>query len=382
MLIPVPQWREAYNPLRGLTIARLNAIHDAAARGQYAAAQWLYRYMQGADVTIQAAVERRLAFVDALTWQIRTAESADPALADEQAAALRQAYNGIDNLRDASRALALSAFTGYALLDKVPADGLFPTRLDDIPPWFWVRPRGRHWELNPEIRDECPRGEPVDPFRLVTIERTPAFKPIAYLYHAKTLAAADWDAMLQASANPSAFFVAPQTHNTDEKLAEFQAIAEQLVSNGRGALPHGTELKTIDLARPGSRPPFAERIDYCDRQIVLAATGGILTMLTESGSGTLAGGAHSDALFQLARSDAGKLSEAYQRHIDAPILDQLFPGTPPCAYFEFDVPQTENTAKLLEAAANLNWAGYRVDQKQLEEKTGLKLIPIQMEAPQ
>ena len=52
MLIPVPQWREAYNPLRGLTIARLNAIHDAAARGQYAAAQWLYRYMQGADVTI------------------------------------------------------------------------------------------------------------------------------------------------------------------------------------------------------------------------------------------------------------------------------------------------------------------------------------------
>jgi hypothetical protein len=102
--------------------------------------------MQGADVTIQAAVERRLAFVDALTWQIRTSESADPALADEQAAALRQAYNGIDNLRDASRALALSAFTGYALLDKVPADGLFPTRLDDIPPWFWVRPRGRPWE--------------------------------------------------------------------------------------------------------------------------------------------------------------------------------------------------------------------------------------------
>ena len=172
--------------------------------------------------------------------------------------------------------------------------------------------------------------------------------------------------MLQASANPSAFFVAPETHNTDEKLAEFQAIAEQLVSNGRGALPHGTELKTIDLARPGSRPPFAERIDYCDRQIVLAATGGILTMLTESGSGTLAGGAHSDALFQLARSDAGKLSEAYQRHIDGPILRELFPGTPPVAYFEFDVPQTENTAKLLEAAANLNWAGYRVDQKQAQ----------------
>jgi phage gp29-like protein len=382
MLIPVPQWREAYNPLRGLTVARLNSIHDAAARGQYAAAQWLYKYMQSADVTIQAAVERRLAFVDALTWQIRTVEAADPALARDQAETLRQAYNRIENLRDASRALALSAFTGYAIIDKVPAGELFPDRLDEIPPWFWVRPRGRPWELNPEIRDECPRGEPVEPARLVTIERTPAFKPIAHHYHAKVLASADWDAMLQASANPSAFFVAPESHNTDEKLAEFQAIAEQLVSNGRGALPHGTELKTIDLARPGSRPPFAERIDYCDRQIVMAATGGILTMLTESGSGTLAGGAHSDALFQLARADAGKLSETYQQHLDAPILRATFPGQPVAAFFEFDVPQTENTAKLLEAAANLNWAGYRVDQKQLEEKTGLKLIPIQMEAPQ
>ena len=105
-MIPVPRWREFYNPLAGLTVARLNAIHAAADRGQHAAAQWLYRFAEQADVTIQAAIARRLAFLDTLGWQVRRAENADPALADEQAAALREAYNGIANLRDATRALA------------------------------------------------------------------------------------------------------------------------------------------------------------------------------------------------------------------------------------------------------------------------------------
>ena len=31
---------------------------------------------------------------------------------------------------------------------------------------------------------------------------------------------------------------------------------------------------------------------------------------------------------------------------------------------------------LLAAIGNLSWAGYTVDQKQLEEKTGLKLLPL------
>ena len=35
-------------------------------------------------------------------------------------------------------------------------------------------------------------------------------------------------------------------------------------------------------------PPFRDNLDYLDRQITLLGTGGLLTMLTESGSGTLA----------------------------------------------------------------------------------------------
>ena len=122
-----------------------------------------------------------------------------------------------------------------------------------------------------------------------------------------------------------------------------------------------------------------ERIDYCDKQIVMAATGGLLTMLTESGSGTLAGGAHSAGLLSLAKADAAQLSGIYQSQIDAPMLDTFFPGHPKVAYFTFDIPQEETPAQVIEAASNLSWSGYRIQQAQLEEKLGLKLE--RMETP-
>jgi hypothetical protein len=45
--------------------------------------------METADVTVQAAVARRLAFLDTLAWEVRATEGADPALAQEQAELLR-----------------------------------------------------------------------------------------------------------------------------------------------------------------------------------------------------------------------------------------------------------------------------------------------------
>jgi hypothetical protein len=43
-------------------------------------------------------------------------------------------------------------------------------------------------------------------------------------------------------------------------------------------------------------------------------------MLTESGSGTLAGNAHQEAFSQVAKADAVIVSEALQRDFDAPML--------------------------------------------------------------
>ena len=52
--------RDAYNPIRDLTMARLVAMEDSAERGQYANLQWFYHHMERSDVTIRSAMSRRV----------------------------------------------------------------------------------------------------------------------------------------------------------------------------------------------------------------------------------------------------------------------------------------------------------------------------------
>ncbi len=102
---------------------------------------------------------------------------------------------------------------------------------------------------------------------------------------------------------------------------------------GGPCLPNGTDVKYVNGGNSG-KPPFRDHLDYLDKQITLLGTGGLLTMLTESGSGTLAGSAHQEAFNQVARADSVMVSEALQRDFDAPMLEKAFPGWPVEAGFE------------------------------------------------
>ena len=88
--------------------------------------------MEPADLTVSAAIARRLAFLDTLSWQIRATEGADPALAAEQTQFLTDAYNRIENLADATRFLASAIFRGYAHVEKAqnPPGRARPPRSD------------------------------------------------------------------------------------------------------------------------------------------------------------------------------------------------------------------------------------------------------------
>ena len=371
-------WRDFYNPLKNLTISRIVAMEDQAIRGQYADLQWFYEFMHCADVVIQSAVARRLASIESLDWEIKVVDNADPFLGSDQAALLRYAYDHIKNFREATKELAKALFFGYTLLEKEfsgYADLI--TRLVPIPRWQWIQSRPQNeWRFNARADTNCYPGEYVPRSELVVFEATPLFRAISRHFFSKTLAMADWDTALDTSANQSVFFVAPEGTDT-AGMTEFSDLANALVTNGRGALPHGTEMLEVDPAGKRSRMPYKERIDYCDQQIVMAATGGILTMLTESGSGTLAGGAHAEGLLAIAQADAAAISEVYQRDLDVYFLAKFYPHQPRAAYFCFDVPaKTPTSMEVATLASNLSWSGYRVEQKQLEEKLGLKLERI------
>ncbi|MDD5707841.1 MAG: hypothetical protein PHR35_18130, partial [Kiritimatiellae bacterium] len=152
----------------------------------------------------------------------------------------------------------------------------------------------------------------------VVLEGTSLDHMLAPLYFGRSIAQRDWDCFLNVFGVPSTFIVGPP-NVPSTKEAEYVAIANQLIADGRGYLPNGADLKYVNGG--GGKPPFKERLDYIDKQIILVGTGGLLTMLAETGSGTLAGGAHAETFRQVARGDAAAISEVFQKDVDMPVLD-------------------------------------------------------------
>ena len=382
-------WRDKYNPLRGLSLPKLVSLLEAGERGAYADLQWFYHYMERSDAMIHAVIQRRRAALLACDWDIRLCppeageariqksesriqkKTGDQILAEEQAAFLREAYDRVENFRDAVSFLFSGLFRGYAHLEKHFAPSGLVTRLEPVEQWFWVRDGlFGAWEYNQNARSGAARGMVVDFENFLVFESVPLNRMLAVLYLRKNLSQKDWDSFLEVYGIPSIFLVGPP--NTPEtKEEEYHKVAQEIMSDGRGYLPYGSDVKFVNGG--GNKPPFLEHIDYIDRQITLAATGGLLTMLAESGSGTLAGNAHSDTFLQIARGDAALLSGLFQEQFDTPLLREYFPGQPILAYFEFAPPAADEVSRVVKDAVELAKAGVRMDLGELEEKTGYKL---------
>ena len=404
------RWRDSYNPLRGLNMCRLASMLEAGERGQYADLQWFYYFMERSDAMIASVIQRRRAALLSVDWDVRvvaagdgrettdrrrqTADSynagdltanganlanggryrekmVDARLAEEQRDFLRMVYDGIENFKDAVGFLWSGVFRGYAHLEKHFSSSGLIERLEPVEQWFWVRDgMFGDWEYNRHANPGLLRGESIEVENFVVFETMALNRILSMLYLRKNLSAKDWDSYLAVYGIPSVFLVGPPNASADREK-EFQEIAEMLINDGRGYLPNGSDIKYVNGG--GGKAPFLEHIEYLDKQITIAATGGLLTMLSEAGSGTLAGGAHSETFMQIARADAVSLSAVLQRDIDVPLLAEAFPGQPAHAYFEFSPVASDQTRQVVQDAVELSKAGLKVDAAEVAEKTGYKL---------
>lgn len=365
-------YRDSQNPLRGLNMQRLVALQESGERGEYADLMWFYYYMERSDAMIHSVIQRRRAALLARDWDVRiVSQEKDNPLALEQADFLRMVYDGIDNFREAVSFLFTGFFRGFAHLEKHWSPGGLIDRLEPVEQWFWVRDGlFGDWEYNQGAVSGHRRGVPIENDNFVVLETTSLDRILSVLYLRKNLSQTDWDSFLSVYGIPSIFLVGPP--NADEaKQKEYQAVAEEILSNGRGFLPHDSDIKFVTGG--GNQPPFHEHIKYLDEQITLTATGGILTMLSAPGSGTLAGNAHQDSFWQIAKSDAVTLAGVLQSAIDTPLLAEFFPGQPALAYFEFSPGITRATSQVVQDAIDLKTAGLEINPAELSEKTGYTL---------
>lgn len=371
-----PRPHEPTDPLRNLTPESAQALLQAGERGDYATLQWAYRLVEKRDPVLTALVARYEGGLLKLDWTVKTLAGADPAPARAQAAALRAAYDRLDNLREALRFLVLARFRGFAHLELWrDADGEV-AHLEPVPQWYWQR-AGHRGPWAYDASAGLARGElvPLDPARFLVREVDRPVDELGLLVHLRRTRCQDyWDEFLEVYAVPAMFVIGPAGVPPDIEDQLIRQIGE-VIGNSRGYLPYGSQLATVPFTGRGVNP-FRTYLKALDEALVLAATGGKLSVLSEPGVGQQAGLVHWQVWREIMQAEAMQLSETLQRQFDAPFLARRFPGQPALAYFELCAAEETDVGAVVDHAARLAAAGYRLDPAQLSEKTGYRLQPI------
>ena len=378
------RWRERFNPLRGLNVQRAVTMLEQWQRGEFADPCWAYFFIECTDGDLFALCERRESALLELDWHVSPVNvkwrkddfslaKFDQKLADEQIACLGETYEGLDNLYEAIQHMSTSSFRGFAHLEKYrqPDGSLY--HLEPVDQWNMVRDLLRGpWKYNPDAittrYEALPAENAIDPADFVIRESHRHINRIALIKFIRAnLSEKDWDAFIEITGIPSGVVIGPQNVPAD-KEAEFATAAQNIAEGGSGYLPNGSTYVPNPPARGAI--PFRPRLDYLTEKLILAGTGGLLTMLVQSGSGTLAGNAHQETFEKIARAEARKISELFQKSIDKEILARQFPGKPALACFEVAANDELDPDKIVEHALKLRQAGYKMDLAQLTEKTG------------
>jgi phage gp29-like protein len=367
-------------------MSRAITMLEDAQRGCFADLQWTYSFIEQTDPDMIALVERRTSAILEMDFNVKSSaedDSPDKALADAQVKALAEAYDKIDNLYEAIEHLAMAAFRGHAHCEKWFTGGEL-THLEIVDPWNVVRDGLRGpWKYNPEAKvtgfDGLPAENEIKPenFLIRTVAR-PINRIALFKFIRQNLSQKDWDAFIEIYGIPGAVVIGPPNIPEGEE-AKYEAAAQAIAEGASGYAPNGTDVKFSDS--PRGTNPFRDHLTYLTEKLILAGTGGLLTMLSAPGSGTLAGNAHTDTFDQIASAEARRISEIINRQLVEPWLEAAFPGQPPLAYFDLAANEEADVSEIVEHAVKLSQAGFLLDPEELSEKTGYKLTVKPTPAP-
>ena len=378
------RWRDSFNPLAGLTMPRAVSLMQQAQRGVMADLQWLYASELGIEATdpdLMTIIERTVAGVSDMDWQVVTASEDthgfDRVLADEQKSFLEGCYNGCDNLTEAIEHLVMARFRGFSHLQPWLSPDWTIEHLEPLPQWNMLRDgTASRWAWNPDAKqidyNSAPQNCRLSPDDYILLEnRRPVNRIALVKYVRATIAEKDWDAYVEIYGLPGVFIIMPP--NVPEgKEDEYAAKAVEAAEAASGALPNGSDVKTLSEVR--GVQPFQMRLEWLQKQLVLAGTGGMLTMLAEptglgSGSSSVQGAVWDTIVRRVAR----KVESALVRQFDRRALAAKFPGRPALAAFSLRAKQERDVGSAVQNIAALAAAGFQVSPEQVEAETGYEV---------
>lgn len=168
---------------------------------------------------------------------------------------------------------------------------------------------------------------------------------------------------------------------SDDQRDEYASIIKEISSDGAGVYPDGGEIHTVETSAANA-DAFSSRAEWCDKALVRRATGGLLTVLAESGSGTLAGSAHMEAFRQIAANDAISIAECINRQYVRRRIAAQFPGQPVLVYFKLTPPVINDRAATVQMLCQLAGQRWRATDEAVSEEVGMEVHTEAQNAPQ
>ena len=203
----------------------------------------------------------------------------------------------------------------------------------------------------------------------------PELTPAMFLICAKYLSVHARDAFLEVFGIPNIFLEMPPA-TPEEKALEFDAVVQRLIGEGRGTIPNGAKFHTVETSKDNTQS-FEARAKWCNEAIIQLATGGLLTVTTQSGSGTLAGNAHRDSFSRLCAASARSISAAINRQFLRPALEAAFPGLPVLVKFELAPEPVDDRKQVADLLSALNSAGWMPNDETVSEMMNFEVQRIQ-----
>lgn len=371
--------RERANHLPHLTPQKAASLYESYLKGELAEVQLVWKQLEEYDATLGTVLHARQSALAEMQWRVEedtelTAGNGElETLAKRQKAHLNALLRGVDNLEEALVHLGMADFRGVAALE-ITGDA---TRQvwNVIEPWNLVKPvLHGPWMYNRAADTTCPYPEELDAEAVIIREGRALDLAAMFLILAKTHALQGWDTFLDVFGVPSVFAEMPVSMPEDKALA-FDAVVKQIVADGRGTIPAGTKLQTVETSKENP-DAFATRAKWCDDALIKLGLGGLLTVQAEAGSGTLAGNAHADSFERLTAASARSISRAVDTQYCRRALRERFGSrTPLLVHFVFAPQETEDRAANATLLATAKSAGWQTDADTASNLLGFPALP-------
>jgi len=360
-----PQWFEYWDPLQGADMETLVEARNEARRGAYARQMLIWDEIIYSDGMLGMLFSRLIESVSMQGWKIDSAN--DSPEAQRQKTALEEFYNSITGLQKAFGQLSTALFYGFSHLQFI--EDSWGRRFEFIPQRYWVRPGElNEWQFNPQCHIGVDSGESVEDETLVILEhKNPILFPASRASFERNHAKMIWGNHMDRYGSSPAIITAPENASA-AVMDALEKACEELKSGGSIVLPPGCTAEPLKASNI-SENYFISRINMADKDQVRFVMAGTLTVLNESGSGTLAGSAHTDSWNSVVSAVCSKVAEAFNAVINPLILGDV-------EYLArlnitFDTVQTP--LQKAEEIAALADGGVRLDKAEIEEKIGMSV---------